>query len=114
MGEPEFDFQPTAQAKEPHSITIDPRLWARLKEIADRHYEGSISSAISGLTLHEWMVELHRVKDGKGVNRHWISAPLILRPGELEPMLERMFQGDVDYVGSYFDERVKAAAAEGA
>ncbi len=111
----EFIPRRAPQVRQKHTVTFDDRLWERLQEVADRHYQGDKSRALEGLLLYDWMVEITKRKNGKR-HDHWISAPLVQRPGELEPLLDRLVAGDSDSVGAFIDvrleERVKALATQ--
>jgi len=97
--------------RQKHTISFDDRLWKRLQEVANQHYEGDKSRALEGLLLYDWMVEITKRKSGKR-HEHWISAPLVLRTGELEPLLERLEAGDSDFVGAFIDVRLDERARD--
>lgn len=92
-----------------HALSFDERFWNRLGEVADKHYEGNRSRALEGLLLHDWIVELNKKQSGQE-HTHWISAPMVLNEGELEPLLDRLTRGEADEVGSYVDRLVEERA----
>jgi len=92
-----------------HSLSFDARLWKRLQVVADKHYQGNRSRALEGLILHEWLVELNKERTGRP-HSHWISAPLVMNDGELQPLLERLEKGEVDELGCYVDRLVDERA----
>ena len=106
---PEFTPRKSRQSRGRHDLTLDERLWQRLTEVADKHYGGNRSRAIEGMLVHDWMVELNKIRDGKE-HTHWISAPAVLNDGELEPLLDRLVRGDADDVGCYVDRLVEERA----
>jgi len=107
----EFIPRRPARVRQKHSLSFDDRLWSRLQAVADQHYGGDKSRALEGLLLYDWMVEITKRKNGKR-HDHWISAPLVLRTGELEPVLDRLHAGDSDFVGSFIDAAIEARARE--
>ena len=107
----EFTPRKSKQKRQKVSHSLDDRLKERLQELADRHYEGNSSRAIEGLILYEWLIDVAKRKQGKS-NDHWISAPIVLREGELEPILDRLQAGDSDAVGTYIDARLTEKAKQ--
>lgn len=94
-----------------HYLSFDARLWKRLQAVADKHYRGNRSRALEGLLLHDWLVDLNKQRSGRP-HDHWISAPLVMNDGELQPLLERLESGDVDEMGCYVDRLVEERARE--
>ncbi len=107
----EFTPRRSLLSRHKHALSFDDRFWNRLGVIADKHYEGNRSRAIEGLLLHDWLVDLNKTREGKE-HTHWISAPMVLNDGELEPLLDRLQKGDADEVGSYIDRRVEERARQ--
>jgi hypothetical protein len=111
----EFKPRRSRLSRTKHALSFDDRLWRRLQAVADQHYDGNRSRALEGLLLHDWLVELNKKREGKP-HTHWISAPLVMNEGELEPLLDRLAQGDADEIGCYVDrlveERVQAFSSE--
>lgn len=87
-------------------ISLDERFWERLEHVAQQHYGGNRSRALEGLLLHDWLVEANKRERGQN-HSHWISAPLVMNLGELEPLLDRLQRGEADAVGSYVDRLVE-------
>ena len=107
----EFEPRRSPLVRSKHYLSFDERIWQRLDEIADRHYEGNRSRAVEGLILHDWLVDLSKQRAGKP-HTHWISAPIVTNDGELQPLLERLQKGDVDEIGCYVDRLVEERADE--
>ena len=101
----EFRPRRSPLSRTKHYLTFDDRLWRRLQAVADRHYGGNRSRAVEGLLLHDWLVETNKQRDGKP-HTHWISAPLVMNDGELEPLLDRLDRGDADEIGCDVDRLV--------
>jgi hypothetical protein len=108
---PEFTPKRSPLSRRKHALTFDERLWQRLGVVARKHYGGNHSRALEGLLLHDWLVETNKARDGKE-HTHWISAPVVLNPGELEPLLDRLERGEADELGSYVDRLVEARLAQ--
>jgi hypothetical protein len=106
---PEFTPKRSPLSRRKHAFTFDERLWRRLGVIARKHYGGNRSRALEGLLVHDWIVELNKAREGKE-HTHWISAPMVLNPGELEPLLDRLERGDADELGCYVDRLVEERA----
>jgi hypothetical protein len=107
----EFTPKRSPLSRRKHALSFDERFWNRLGEVAAKHYAGNRSRALEGLLLHDWLVELNKVQQGKE-HTHWISAPMVLNEGELEPLLERLVRGEADEVGSYVDRLVEERARQ--
>jgi hypothetical protein len=103
---PELQPRRSRLARRKHDVSFDERLWRRLGEVANRHYQGNRSRALEGLLMHDWLVELNKQRAGKP-HTHWISAPLVMNDGELEPLLDRLEQGEADEIGCYVDRLVE-------
>lgn len=105
----EFTSQKPQLSRCKHALSFDDRFWDRLGEVADKHYGGNRSRALEGLLLYDWLVELNKIQHGQE-HTHWISAPVVLNDGELDPLLGRLARGEVDQVGSYVDRLVELRA----
>lgn len=108
---PKFQPRRSLHTRESHSVSFDARLWQRLDAVALHHYQGNRSRALEGLLLHDWLVELNKRRQGKP-HSHWISAPLVMNEGELQPLLERLEQGEADEIGCYIDRLVEERLRE--
>jgi len=106
---PEFTPRRSRLSRRKHALSFNERLWRRLGVVADKHYQGNRSRALEGLLLHDWLVESNKAKLGKE-HTHWISAPVVLNDGELEPLLDRLERGEADEVGCYIDRLVEERA----
>jgi hypothetical protein len=106
---PEFTPRRSPLSRRKHEFSFNERIWRRLEIVAKKHYGGNKSRAIEGLLVHDWIVEANKAKAGKE-HTHWISAPVVLNDGELEPLLDRLERGDADEVGSYIDRLVEERA----
>jgi hypothetical protein len=105
----EFTPKRSSHVKKGHEISMDDRIWAHIQEIADREYGGSCSKALASLVVYDWMIELHKRKNGKK-HSHWLSSPLVMNVGELEPVLQRLTSGDSEAVGEYVEVRIAEMA----
>lgn len=106
---PEFRPRRSRLSRTEHYLSFDARLWQRLQVVADLHYGGNRSRALEGLLVHDWIVELNKRRAGQE-HTHWISAPLVMNDGELEPLLDRLARGEADEIGSYVDRLVEERA----
>lgn len=106
----EFTPKRSVFSRRKHAVSMNERLWRRLDVVARKHYGGNRSRAIEGMLLHDWIVEQNKAKEGKE-HTHWISAPMVLNEGELEPLVDRLERGEADEVGCYVDRLVEERAA---
>lgn len=108
---PEFTPRRSKYSRQQRSISVADWFWDRIGVLAERDYNGNRSRAIEGLLLYDWLVEITKMKKGIA-HRHFVTAPLVLNVGEMEPLLERLLAGDSDFVGSYLDALISEKAVE--
>lgn len=107
----EFTPRRSKHSRERRAISVADWFWERLGVLADRDYAGNHSRALEGLLLFDWIIETVKKRAGKR-HEHFITAPLVLNPGEIEPLLDRLRAGDSDHVGSYIDLLIEKRAEE--
>lgn len=107
----EFIARHSNRSRERRTISVADWFWERLEVLADRDYTGNRSRALEGLLLYDWIVETVKKRAGKR-HEHFVTAPLVLNPGEIEPLLDRLRAGDSDFVGSYIDLLIQKKAEE--
>lgn len=99
----EFEPLMPKETRQPHNLRWDDRIWERLGVIADLNYEGSRSKAVEGLIIFEWLVSVAK-RILKQPHNHWLTAPITLRKGELEPLLQALVDDDIPKLTAYLED----------